>query len=147
MRDAVGPFDKREPAGFEIFVRAEFEKFIIVFEAVRIEVVNRQAAARVFVYEDERRAGNAARRNAERGGDRLHEPRLARAERADERDRSARRQHFGQRGAEAGSVLFVVGGNNRHAIDASSRWVRAAGGSLRWIVATSRRRRSARQLV
>ena len=44
-----------------------------------------------------------------RRGERLHQPRLAGAERADERDRRPRRQRRGQRGAQAFGVGFARG--------------------------------------
>ena len=58
--DAVGPFDESDACGIEVFVGAEIQELVVVFEPVGIEVVNGHAAARVFVQQDERRAGHAA---------------------------------------------------------------------------------------
>src|SRR5947207_12584892 len=56
----VGPLDERNAIAENIIVESEPENSLAIFDPVKIEMVNGQAAIGVFVHEHERRTGHFA---------------------------------------------------------------------------------------
>ena len=81
LGDAFGPFDEHQVRRREVFVDAQLQEFVVVAQAIGVEMIDRPLAV-VFVHQHERRTDHVAAIDAAGRGDRLHQPRLAGSQRA-----------------------------------------------------------------
>ena len=81
----VRPFDQRDAVAENVFVKAEPQDGIAIFEPVEIEVVNRQAAVAVFVHQDKSGTSHF-RRALDAGNEAFHKLGLAGAQISGQRE-------------------------------------------------------------
>ena len=105
---AIGPFDQHQSVRLEILLRTKIEKLLLAAHAISIEVVDRPMAL-VLVDQHEGGTDDVEARNASGLGNGLDQARLARAERAAQGHRGARRQDLGQGSPQGDRGRLVVG--------------------------------------
>ena len=54
---AVGPFDQRDAVAKDVVIKSQLQDGLAVLEPVKIEMINWQPAAAVFVHQNKGRAG------------------------------------------------------------------------------------------
>src|SRR3989442_4677732 len=100
---SIGPFDHRHAAGLEALLPAGVGD-VRAFEAIKVHVEERQSPTAVLAKDDERRARDIRRIDAESRGYPAGEHRLSRAELAPQREDVVRSRRAAQTLAEAFGV-------------------------------------------
>ena len=113
IRKSIGPFDHRNAVAEKIIVESEPGRRLSIFQAKKIEMIDRKVSAGIFVNQGKAGTGGS-RSRAQTGGETFDELRLAAAKTAGERKHIARFKIFREPMAESFRFVRAIGNERSH---------------------------------